>query len=125
MPDGYLLYAVDFSASSGMPAEPADSNTAVIPIMSNVDNSKCPQGCFRPVGIAFDSKGNLFMSSDSTGEIYVITRTDGKSVEVATPTAGGTPAATSSKAAANGWAIPSLGNLGAIYAAAAVVLGVF
>jgi hypothetical protein len=37
--------------------------------------------CFRPTGIAFDSKGRLFMASDSTGEIYVITRTDGRSVD--------------------------------------------
>jgi hypothetical protein len=37
--------------------------------------------CFRPTGIAFDSKGRLFMASDSSGEIYVITRTDGRSVD--------------------------------------------
>jgi hypothetical protein len=75
------------------------------------------------VGLAFDSKGNLFMTSDSTGEIYVISRTDGKSVEVATPTAGGAPAVTSSKAAAKELSVPSLGNIGAVYAALAALLG--
>jgi sugar lactone lactonase YvrE len=115
-----LLYAIDFDSSTGMPTEPADSNTAVIPIMSNVDNTKCPGGCFRPVGLAFDSKGNLFMTSDSTGEIYIITSTDGKSVEVASPTTSGTPAATSSKAAASELK-PSIGSLGTLYALVAAI----
>ena len=39
------------------------------------------QKCFRPVGVAFDAKGRLYMSSDSTGEIYVIEREDGGSVD--------------------------------------------
>lgn len=34
--------------------------------------SKCPDDCFRPVGLAWDSKGRLWFSSDSTGEIYVL-----------------------------------------------------
>jgi hypothetical protein len=40
--------------------------------------------CFRPTGIAFDSKGRLYMASDATGEIWLITRTDGKSVDSST-----------------------------------------
>ena len=50
--------------------------------MSNPDVSKCGQikpyvwnkDCFRPAGLAFDAKGRLFMSSDETGELWVITR---------------------------------------------------
>jgi glucose/arabinose dehydrogenase len=122
-PDGYLLYAVGFSPSKGMPTEPADSTKAVIPIMSNVDNSKCPDGCFRPVGLAFDSKGRLFMSSDSTGEIYLITKTDGSSVQSASPTTGAT--ATSSAAAASGLEVPTIGGLGLVYAAFAAVSWLF
>jgi sugar lactone lactonase YvrE len=118
MPDGYLLFSIDFSASTGMPVAPSDSTTAIIPIMSNVDNTKCPNGCFRPVGLAFDSKGSLFMTSDSTGEVYVITRTDGKSVEIASPSTSGTPPATTSKAAASRPDVSSYGGIGAIYAAA-------
>jgi hypothetical protein len=38
------------------------------------------QKCFRPVGVAFDTKGRLYMSSDSTGEVYVIERENGESV---------------------------------------------
>jgi len=124
-PDGYLLYAIEFSASTGMPVEPPDSTSAVIPIMSNVDNTKCPNGCFRPVGLAFDSKGSLFMTSDSTGEVYIITRTDGKSVEIASPSTTGAPPAVSSKAAASGQDVPSYGGLGAIYAAAVAAFWLF
>jgi hypothetical protein len=40
--------------------------------------------CFRPTGIEFDSKGRLYMASDATGEIYVIARTDGQSVDSST-----------------------------------------
>jgi hypothetical protein len=118
-PDGYLLFAIAFSSSGGNPTEPSDSTKAVIPIMSNVDNSKCPDGCFRPVGLAFDSKGRLFMSSDSTGEIYLITKTDGGSLQSATPTSGA-PAATSSTAAASGLVVPTVSYLGFLYAALAV-----
>jgi hypothetical protein len=50
----------------------ADSTTALTDIMSNPDVSKCPDKCFRPVGLAWDSKGRLWMASDSTGEIYVL-----------------------------------------------------
>ncbi|KAK1524269.1 uncharacterized protein CCOS01_09356 [Colletotrichum costaricense] len=38
--------------------------------------SSCPDHCFRPVGLAWDSQQRLFMTSDSTGEIYVLQRTD-------------------------------------------------
>lgn len=53
--------------------------------MANADINDCPSGCFRPVGLAWDAQGRLFMSSDSTGEIYVITRTDGSTTEDAIP----------------------------------------
>lgn len=50
--------------------------------MWNADNSNCPGKCFRPVGLALDSgaqggKNRLFMTSDATGEIFVVTGIDG------------------------------------------------
>ncbi|TID21305.1 soluble quino protein glucose dehydrogenase [Venturia nashicola] len=81
-PDGYL-FTVGYS--NGMPTAASSSTTAVIPIMRNQDNSKCLGDCFRPVGLAWDSTGRLFMTSDSTGEIYVVTRSDGSSVNGTTP----------------------------------------
>jgi hypothetical protein len=49
--------------------------------MSNPTITNCPSKCFRPVGLAWDSKGRLWMTSDSTGEIYVLQKQSG------TPTA--------------------------------------
>ncbi|KAF2199037.1 soluble quino protein glucose dehydrogenase [Delitschia confertaspora ATCC 74209] len=74
-PIGYKLSVVNFA--NGSPTEPANSSQAAIDIMSNSDISKCPNSCFRPVGLAWDSKGRLFMSSDATGEIYLISKSDG------------------------------------------------
>lgn len=33
------------------------------------DMSKCPSGCIRPVGLAFDRLGRLFVTSDESGEV--------------------------------------------------------
>jgi len=94
-PAGYKLSVVEFA--NGDAVEPSDSLTAAVDIMSNPDNSACPAGCFRPVGLAFDSQGRLFMSSDSTGEIYAILRADGNSTSSVGSNATGTiPSQTSS-----------------------------
>jgi hypothetical protein len=85
-PIGYKLSVVEFE--NGSPVAPSNSSTALIDIMANADNSKCPDSCFRPVGLAWDSKGRLFMSSDATGEIYVIVRSDGTSADGASSTNG-------------------------------------
>jgi len=78
-PSGYQLFAVPFQADSGTP-------------------TACPNGCFRPAGLAWDSKGRLYMTSDSTGEIYVITADDGSGIDerpVPSPTgSGSTPTTT-------------------------------
>ena len=38
--------------------------------MENSNVGGCPNSCFRPVGLDFDQKGRLFVSSDTSGEIY-------------------------------------------------------
>jgi hypothetical protein len=53
--------------------------------MTNPDLSACPENCFRPVGLVLDGEGKVFMSSDSTGEIWVLRRTGEES---GTPTSG-------------------------------------
>jgi len=74
-PVGYKVSVVDFA--DGEPVDASNSTTAATDIVSNADDSVCPDNCFRPVGLAWDGSGRLFMSSDSTGEIYVITREEG------------------------------------------------
>ena len=60
--------------ANGEPVAAANNNSAAIDIFTNADNSVCPKHCFRPVGLAFDSQGRLFVSSDASGEIYVIAK---------------------------------------------------
>lgn len=74
-PVGYKLSLLTFA--NGSPTEPSNSTTAALDVVSNTNLTACPNGCLRPVGLAWDSQGRLFMSSDSTGEIYVVLRADG------------------------------------------------
>ncbi|KAB5572764.1 hypothetical protein GE09DRAFT_683719 [Coniochaeta sp. 2T2.1] len=67
-PDGYRVIRIDF----GPDGQPTSMPLAGVNIMANPDNTKCPGGCFRPTGLAIDKKGRVFMSSDATGEIYMI-----------------------------------------------------
>jgi len=85
--DGYQVFAIPFGAD-GQPTPPASSTNGWAPILTAQNMRVCKKKgdepapkCFRPVGLAFDTKGRLFMSSDSTGEIYVIDREGGGSVD--------------------------------------------
>ena len=79
----------------GHPVAAPDNNTAAIDIFSNADNSVCPKKCFRPVGIAFDSQGRLFVSSDYSDEIYVVVKDQTSGSTSGTPSSS-LPLATSS-----------------------------
>lgn len=96
-PIGYKLSVISFE--NGEPVAASDNNTATVDILANPDNSVCkedsPGNCIRPVGIAFDSHGRLFMSSDDTGEIYVVIKDESSNTPSATET-GSSPSATSS-----------------------------
>lgn len=83
-PAGYYLGSLAFS--SGQPIEPSTSTTASRAVLSNADVKSCPGSCFRPVGIAIDPRNStrIFMTSDSTGEIYALQK-----VEMSAGTAGG------------------------------------
>lgn len=76
---------------NGNPVASPENKSAAVDILANADNSACPKRCFRPVGIAFDRYGRLFLSSDATGEIYVVTKaqvsplTDGNSTTNSPP----------------------------------------
>jgi len=95
LPAGYKVISVDFS--NGSPVAESTSMTAAQDIFSNPDTTVCPGSCFRPVGLALDGKGRLFVSSDSSGELYVLVKT-GEGSESESPTStGSAPAATSSK----------------------------
>ncbi|KAJ8082675.1 hypothetical protein PM082_008531 [Marasmius tenuissimus] len=69
--DGYRLSLVNFT--DGEPTHLSNSSSAEIRIMTNSNNTACPDSCFRPVGLAWDAQGRLFVTSDNTGELFVIT----------------------------------------------------
>ncbi|KAF2157610.1 soluble quino protein glucose dehydrogenase [Myriangium duriaei CBS 260.36] len=103
-PVGYKLSLINFT-EAGEPVEPLTSTTAATDIFSNQNVSACPGSCFRPATIAIDGQGRIFMSSDATGEIYLIERdasSSGNSSESGsspTGTSGGaSPSSTASEA---------------------------
>ena len=75
-PVGYKIASVAFK--DGQPTAAHDSTDAAKNVLHTEDLSQCPDNCFRPVGLAWDSKGRLWFSSDSTGEIFVM-KNDGSS----------------------------------------------
>ncbi|KAI9763055.1 MAG: hypothetical protein M1840_000946 [Geoglossum simile] len=82
IPVGYKLSVISFSG--GFPTAPSDSNNSTTDVLSIANSITCPHGslagipdsypCFRPVGLAWDKNERLFMSSDATGEIWVISK---------------------------------------------------
>src|SRR5690242_8943181 len=135
-PIGYKVSFIQFDGN-GSPTAAADSTTAAIDIVSNQDLSQCSDSCFRPAGLAWDNQGRLFFSSDSTGEIYVITRDDGSGVDTVsqvgsqtngtnatgtgTETAAPSPTGSSNAAVMNSWNGVGLAVVGAAAAVALVL----
>jgi len=93
-PVGYKLSTIAFA--NGSPVAASDSTTALTDIFSNQNNSNCPGSCFRPVGLARDGQGRIFMSSDATGEIWVLLKTGAPSSTTSAPssTTSASPTAT-------------------------------
>lgn len=73
-PQGYKLIRIQFNSSTSQPTASNSSTTGFQTILSNRDITKCPDGCFRPTSLALGKDG-LYMSSDSTGQIYRIANT--------------------------------------------------
>lgn len=92
-PVGYKLSTIAFA--SGSPVAPANSRDAAVDIMSNANVTACGDGiCLRPVGLVLDDQERIFMSSDATGEIWVVRRT-GAGPSAGSGTGGGnTPSGT-------------------------------
>ena len=62
---------VDFGPD-GQPKASASAKNGAVPIMENPNTASCPMSCFRPVGLVIDSKKRIFMTSDTSGEVYAI-----------------------------------------------------
>lgn len=113
-PVGYKVSSIAFNA--GSPVAASDSLTATTDIFMNPDNSKCPDECFRPVGLALDAKGRIFVSSDATGELYVLTKTGAStSTSTGTPTSPSAAATSTRPSAGQKLSVDSRKVLGAIF----------
>ncbi|MCJ1443437.1 MAG: hypothetical protein MMC23_003935 [Stictis urceolatum] len=88
-PVGYAVAMVAFDNQTGMPMAEADSSDSAKTVFANQDNSKCPDNCFRPVGMAFDGMGRMFVASDASGEIYAIRRAEGANATAPSGGSGG------------------------------------
>ncbi|QRV75728.1 L-sorbosone dehydrogenase [Ceratobasidium sp. AG-Ba] len=69
-PTGYKVVRIPWNGTR--PVASADSRQGYEDVVAASDLAKCPSGCIRPVGLAFDRLGRLFVSSDTTGEIFVV-----------------------------------------------------
>lgn len=69
---GYGVAVIDFGAD-GMPTQPSTSTTAAQFMFSNANVANCPNGCFRPTGLWIDAQNRVWVASDATGEVYVLT----------------------------------------------------
>ncbi|CAK7214391.1 hypothetical protein SBRCBS47491_002127 [Sporothrix bragantina] len=109
---GYAVGSIAFDNATGLPTASSSSTTFFTNILSNNDISKCPRDCFRPVGLAWDASGRLYVSSDTTGEIYVLSRsasstTSGSGTLVTTTASASTTMPTTTATAAAGNAASS------------------
>lgn len=113
-PVGYRLSSIAFS--NGGPVAASDSKTAAVDVLTNPSLGACPDNCFRPVGLVFDSAGRLYMTSDSTGDIWVLENTG--TTAPSSGTSGGnsatrsapTPAPTNAAAPSRGGYVGTGGN---------------
>lgn len=116
-PVGYKVSLVDYT-EAGEPVDGETSTTAAKDVFFNEDVSKCSDDCFRPVALAIDQQGRIFMSSDSTGEIYMFKKVEGSGGgNSGEPTASGAPAgSTASQTSSSGSSQPSQSNTGSAVA---------
>ncbi|GJE86242.1 soluble quino protein glucose dehydrogenase [Phanerochaete sordida] len=71
-PTGYGVVRVPFAGLQ--PAAPPASQKGYTFLAQATNLTSCPGTCIRPVGLAFASDGRLFVSSDSSGELFIISR---------------------------------------------------
>lgn len=93
-PVGYKMSVIAFT-EDGEPVDDSESMTAATDILANEDLSRCPGNCMRLVGMVIDPQGRIFVASDASGEIYLVTRTDNSGTPAGSPTSSSSASATS------------------------------
>ncbi|OTB03839.1 hypothetical protein M426DRAFT_262722 [Hypoxylon sp. CI-4A] len=74
---GYKLIVVPFTRAaddgSYAPVAPASSKSGYSDVFYPPDEGNCSAStCARPVGLVFDAAGRLYMTSDTSGEIFIL-----------------------------------------------------
>ncbi|EKM48709.1 uncharacterized protein PHACADRAFT_108421 [Phanerochaete carnosa HHB-10118-sp] len=73
-PTGYGVVRQVVPFSGLQPSAPPSSQTGYTFLAQATNLTSCPGTCIRPVGLAFADDGRLFVSSDSSGELFVISK---------------------------------------------------
>lgn len=68
------------SFANGNPIKRSHEGDAEEMLMWNADNTDCDNHCFRPTGLLLDKKSRLFMTSDATGEMFLVTGMEHKGI---------------------------------------------
>ncbi|KAK4179405.1 hypothetical protein QBC36DRAFT_75854 [Triangularia setosa] len=76
-PEGYKVSEIEWDASTGQPVHTRRSLNAARDLFGTGDIHRCrPDGiCLRPVGLQVDGRGRVFVSSDYSGEVWVLEQT--------------------------------------------------
>ncbi|KAI0348128.1 hypothetical protein BDW22DRAFT_1350278 [Trametopsis cervina] len=69
-PTGYGVVRVPFANSRPIASRFSNSGYSFLVQATNLNT--CPGTCIRPVGLVFSSDGRLFVTSDSSGELFVV-----------------------------------------------------
>ncbi|EIN09066.1 soluble quino protein glucose dehydrogenase, partial [Punctularia strigosozonata HHB-11173 SS5] len=69
-PTGYAVVRVPFAGASPVASPTSTEGYEILVQAANL--TSCPGTCIKPVGLAFASDGRLFVSSDSSGELFTL-----------------------------------------------------
>ncbi|KAG8738889.1 hypothetical protein FRC10_006406 [Ceratobasidium sp. 414] len=70
--DGHKVIRIPWAKNQDQPAAPYGSRNGYVTVVSAPDPTNCNGTCIRPVSFAWDKLGKLYVSSDATGEVFVI-----------------------------------------------------
>ncbi|KAG8719505.1 hypothetical protein FRC08_002687, partial [Ceratobasidium sp. 394] len=70
----YSVVRIPFKKDGSGPVKGPEAKDGYETLVGMADTSKCPDECIRPVGIVFDQQGRMIVSSDDSGEIFMVQR---------------------------------------------------